>query len=108
MYSVHGRLCVCLSFAEFQHYCMDPDVTWGNSMGCLLVVHYWADLQLVHRVSLLSQHSAKREKSASACTEMVRVIPLRRTLVSSALSECANCLQCFDTVGWMAGRASGR
>jgi len=27
--------------------------------------------------------------------------------VSSAQSECTSCLQCFDTVGWAAGRASG-
>jgi len=39
---------VCLSLAAFPHYCKDPDVTWGNCRGCLLVVHYWADLQSVH------------------------------------------------------------
>jgi len=27
---------------------MHPDVTLGNGRGCPLVVHYWADLQLVH------------------------------------------------------------
>ena len=55
--SVHGFLCydniavcvsVCLSLASFPHYCMDPDVTWGNGRGCHPVVHYWADLQSVH------------------------------------------------------------
>jgi len=30
-----------------------------------------------------------------------------RTLASSPQSECASCLQCFDTVSWVAGRASG-
>ena len=30
MYIGHGRLCVCLSFAAFPHYCTDPDVSWGN------------------------------------------------------------------------------
>jgi len=39
MYSVYGRLCayvsVCLSLAVFQHYCTDPDVTWGNGRGAL-------------------------------------------------------------------------
>jgi len=30
---------VCLSLAAFPHYCMDPDVTWGNGSGCALVVH---------------------------------------------------------------------
>jgi len=41
-------LSVCLSLATFRHYCTDPDVTWRNGRGCPLVVHCWADLQLVH------------------------------------------------------------
>ena len=41
-------LCVCLSAAVRPHYCTDPDVTWGHGRGCLLVVHYWADLQSGH------------------------------------------------------------
>ena len=41
-------LSVCLSAAACPHYCTDPDVTWGNGMGCFLVVHYWVDLQSVH------------------------------------------------------------
>jgi len=45
---VRVRVCVCLSVAACPHYCMDPDVTWGNGRGCPLVVHYWADLQSVH------------------------------------------------------------
>jgi len=40
MYIGHGRMCVCvsvcLSLAAFPHYCMDPDVTWGNGKGCPL------------------------------------------------------------------------
>jgi len=36
---------------------------------------------------------------------MVQVTPLR-TLASSPKSECISCLQCFDIVGWAAGRAS--
>ena len=41
-------------------------------------------------------------------TETVQVTPLmRRTLASSPKSECASCLQCFDTVGWAARKASG-
>jgi len=56
-------LCVCLSVPHrFQHYCMDPDVTWGNSWGCPLVVHYWPDLQSVHGFCCYS--SAEREMSA--------------------------------------------
>jgi len=54
MYSGHVRLClsVCvsdsLSLATFPHYFTDPDVSCGNGRGCPLVVHFWADLQLVH------------------------------------------------------------
>jgi len=39
-------------------------------------------------------------------TETMQVTPLRRTLASSPKSECASCLQCFDTVGLAAGRAT--
>jgi len=58
MYCGHACLCVCrcvsvcvsvcLSAATCPHYCTDPDVTWGSGRGFPLVVHYWADLQLVH------------------------------------------------------------
>jgi len=48
MYCGHARLCVCLSAAACPHYYTDPDVTWRSGRGCPLVVHYWADLQLVH------------------------------------------------------------
>jgi len=41
-------VCVCLSATVCPHYCTDPDVTWESGRGCPLVVHYWADLQLVH------------------------------------------------------------
>ena len=44
----HICVSVCLSSAVRQHYCTDPDVTWGRGGGCPLVVHYWADLQSLH------------------------------------------------------------
>jgi len=36
------RICMCgsLSAAAFPHYCTDPDVSWGNGKGPL-VVHCW-------------------------------------------------------------------
>jgi len=34
----HGRLCVCLSLTALSHYCMDPDLTLGNSRMCSLLV----------------------------------------------------------------------
>jgi len=48
MYIGHARLCVCLSLAAFPHYCMDPDVSWGDGRGRPLIVHHWVDLQSVH------------------------------------------------------------
>jgi len=48
MYIFHDHLCVYLSLAGFPHYYMDPDVSCGNSRGCPVVAHYWADLQSVH------------------------------------------------------------
>jgi len=62
MYNGHGCLCVCLSIAAFPLYCTDPDVTWGNSKGCPLVVHDWYGLLWQH------EHSAECEMPASACT----------------------------------------
>jgi len=40
---------VCLSLITFPYYSMDLDVSWGNGRRCLVVVHYWLDLQSVHR-----------------------------------------------------------
>jgi len=45
---LYVSLSVCLSLATFPHYCTEPDVTWGNSRECAVVVHCWADLQSVH------------------------------------------------------------
>ena len=68
-----------LFLAALPHYCTDPDVTWGNGRMCPLVVHYWADLQLLHgfhcddntALHLFAiyarQHSGKCKMSASTC-----------------------------------------
>jgi len=52
MYCGHARLCVCLSVclsaAVRPHYYTDPDVTWGHSRGCPLVVHYLAKFAIGH------------------------------------------------------------
>jgi len=67
MYSGHGCLCVCLSFATFPHYCADPDVSCGNGRGCPIVVHYWEDLQSVHGFRCYD-NSGECKMSVSACT----------------------------------------
>jgi len=60
---------------------MDPDGTWGNGSACPVVVHHWADLQLVHEfhyydnthvcklIALYTAdvYCAEQEMSASAC-----------------------------------------
>ena len=43
-----SRVCVCVSVGACPHYCTDPDVTWVNRRGCLLVMHHWADLHSMH------------------------------------------------------------
>ena len=60
-------VCVCLSLAACPHYCTDPDVTWGiigMPPSCALLGGFATGA----RVSLLWQHSAERDMSASACT----------------------------------------
>ena len=46
--TVSVSVCVCLSHAACIHYYVHPHVTLENGRGCTLVVHYWADLQLLH------------------------------------------------------------
>ena len=49
VYIGHGRLCVCLCLFVCRRIpTLLHDVTSGNGRGCPLVVHYWADLQLMH------------------------------------------------------------
>jgi len=71
---------VCLSLGTFTHYCTDPDVNWRNGRGCRLVVHYWADLQSVHRFhcydNTVSNVSVSR---ASVC---LSVCPLPHSLTT--------------------------
>jgi len=61
------RLSVCLSLTTFPHYCTDPDVTWGM-VGVLCSCALLGGFAVSARVSLLWQHKAEREMSASACT----------------------------------------
>jgi len=61
------RVClsVCLSAAVRQHYCTDPDVTWGHGRGCPLVVHYWVDLQSGHGLRCYGNNANPSYKFAS-------------------------------------------
>ena len=61
-------MCVCVSVAAFLHYCTDPDVTWRNGRGCRLVVHYWADLQLVHWFRCYDNTAPKAKCQRMLCT----------------------------------------
>jgi len=45
-----------------------PRCNLGNGRGCPVVVHYLADLQLVHGIRCCDKHSAKCEMLLSACT----------------------------------------
>jgi len=52
--SVHGA---CL------HYCTDPDITWWNGRRCPIVVHYWVDLQSVHRLRCYDNTMGMRSRA---------------------------------------------
>jgi len=57
--SVHGRIPTLLH---------GPECNLGNGRWCPLVAHFWGGFAIGAPVSLLWQHSAEREMSASACT----------------------------------------
>jgi len=71
----HSRL----SLAAFPHYCTDWDVSWGIQgvpSSCALLGRF----AIGARVSLLWQHSAEREMSASACTRSMPGLSCDREL----------------------------
>ena len=43
----------------------------------------------------------------SACISVLPYVALGIVRIIPSLFQVASCLQCFDTVGWAAGRASG-
>jgi len=91
MYSGESRLCVCVSICGLMAtQLQDPDVTWGNGRGCVLVVYYWADLQSVHGLRCYDNTARKRNVSeclyslvclVSFCLRLQRVLDLKLSLV---------------------------
>jgi len=97
MYIGHDRLCVCLSLATFTHYCTDPDVTWGNGREYPLVVHYWVDLQSVHRFccydNIAPNAKCQQVLVLAVCQVVVITLSLRQVqsiviCMSAGLSVC--------------------
>jgi len=69
VYIGHAHLCVCLSLAAFPHYCMDPDITWGNGRRYRQVVHYWQNLRPVHGFrSMTTWPEHKRSANPGTCS----------------------------------------
>jgi len=86
---------VCLSAAACLHYCTNPDVTWGSSRGCPLVVHYWADLQSVHGLRCYGNtrnawQSPAVIRQADLTPHALR-IPAKTPLVSDNIDAPAAC-----------------
>ena len=113
MYSGHARLCVCLSVCvsvhrRMPHYYTDPDVSWGNGIWCVLVVHDLADLQSVHGFRCCDNIARTRNVSEclySLCAWLY--LSYIKTTVSSAslkvfhqtpLTAWQNFVQVFSTV----------
>jgi len=91
------RVCVsvCLSAAVRPHYCTDPDVTWGRGRGCPLVVHYWADLQSVHRLRCCGNNANPSLRGVRARSWLVTSRWQRRS------QHCAPYIA--SGRGWLAG-----
>jgi len=75
MHIGRGRLCLsvcqCLSHAAFPHYWTDQNVSWGMvgvPSSCAILGGFVISPIYNRFRSLLRQHSAEREMSASACT----------------------------------------
>ena len=79
-------LSVCLSLAEFPHYCTDPGVTW-EMVGDILVVHYWADLHSVHGFrcydNIAQNAKCQRVLVLALCLVVVVVVVVVRIPLSS-------------------------
>jgi len=79
---------VCLFAAACPHYCMDPDVTWGNGTGCLLADVQLADLQSVHglRCSLYSLYVSFKLYSLYVSFKLVIIISHFSRCITSNLT----------------------
>jgi len=91
-------VCVCLSVPRCIPtllHCTDPDVTWGNSRGCPLVVHDWYELLWQQ------EHSAECEMPASACTHSMPgyILRRRRKMYWSSASVCLSVCECVSVRG---------
>ena len=62
-----------------------PGCNLGNGRGCPLVVKLLGGFAIGARVSLLRQHSAERQMSASACA---RSMPGFQLVLESRLRRC--------------------
>jgi len=99
---------VCLSTAAFQHYCTDPDITWGDGRECPIVVHYWADLQSVHDNTATNAKRQRVHIMYSRCAWFWAVCPILSDRCLSVLFVCPVCLSvcdvdvlCGKTLGWI-------
>jgi len=106
MYCGHARLCVCPR--PHATLCTDPDVAWGSGRGCPLVVHYWADLQLVHGLRCYGNITWTRNVNEyMACTHSVPSwnchchvnVEKNSCLVEVVITTCNElCMFLFSTV----------
>jgi len=83
MYCGHPRLCVCVSvLGRMPTLLLGPACNLGSGRGCPLVVHYWADLQSVHRLRCYGNTIRTRNVSEyvlvlAFCLVIIRVYKLR-------------------------------
>ena len=81
---------MCLSVCP--HYCTEPDVTWGSGKGCPLVVHYWADLQLVHGLHCYGNIMEMRSSNLPRPLHALRM-PAKTPLASDKIDVPTCCMR---------------
>ena len=98
----HSRPTCCYaelaaSFTNFLHYCLQSSGFYGDITE--------ADAQTIRLNAPPSGLSVPPLPSSPIFTS--NALSGATLLIYSGLGQAPSCLQCFDTVGWAAGRASG-
>jgi len=84
MYCGHARPCVCLSVCSRMPTLLHgPGCNVGCGRGCPLVVHYWVDLQLVHRLRCYG--NITRTRNVSEC---MLVVALCLVIMAAGMVIC--------------------
>ena len=101
MYIGHARLCVflsvCLSVCPSPHSTLLhwPGCNLGNGRGCPLVVHYWADLQLVHGFCCYDNRAPNAK-----CQRVLVLAQCLVVILTTSIQVILEWIVHLDVLGW--------